>query len=142
VFEKKFHNRTMVNRILLLDDEPAICEITGILLKKLGYDAVITSRGEDTILAYENSIGQGARFDVVILDLSIPGGIGGKEVLSTLLKMDPEVKALVSSGDANDPAVSDYKKFGFSGVLMKPYNKTGLDTTIKSILTLKNPLIE
>jgi len=103
---------------------------------------VITSRGEDTILAYENSIGQGARFDVVILDLSIPGGIGGKEVLSTLLKMDPEVKALVSSGDANDPAVSDYKKFGFSGVLMKPYNKTGLDTTIKSILTLKNPLIE
>ncbi|PWR74678.1 response regulator [Methanospirillum lacunae] len=125
----------MTHRILLLDDEPAICEITSILLKKLGYDAVITSKGEDSIEAYRAALDQGARFDVVILDLSVPGGPGGKEVIAALLEMDPKVKALVSSGDANDPAVSRFRDFGFTGVLMKPYTKAVLDETIKKVIS-------
>jgi CheY-like chemotaxis protein len=124
----------MTHRILLLDDEPAICEITSILLKKLGYDAVITSRGEDSINAYRAALDQGARFDVVILDLSVPGGLGGKEVIAALLEIDSKVKALVSSGDANDPAVSRFRDFGFTGVLMKPYTKAVLDETIKKVI--------
>lgn len=124
----------MVFRILLLDDEPAICEITGILLKKLGYEPVITSTGVDTIDAYRSALAKGNRFDLVILDLSIPGGMGGREVISALREMDPKVKALVSSGDANDPAVVNYTGFGFSGVLMKPYNKVILDTTLTKVL--------
>ncbi|PKL60776.1 MAG: response regulator [Methanomicrobiales archaeon HGW-Methanomicrobiales-4] len=124
----------MVYRILLLDDEPAICEITGILLKKLGYDPFITSKGEDTIEAYRGSIKEGNRFDLVILDLSIPGGIGGREVIAALQGIDPEVRALVSSGDANDSAVTHYLDFGFAGVLMKPYNKAGLDAAIKAVV--------
>ncbi|MDD1727787.1 MAG: response regulator [Methanospirillum sp.] len=124
----------MTYRVLLLDDEPAICEITAILLKKLGYDAVITSRGEDTIDAYRSALSQEARFDVVILDLTVPGGLGGKEVISALHETDPAVNALVSSGDANDPAVAQFRDFGFSGVLMKPYTKAVLDETIKSVL--------
>ena len=124
----------MTYRVLLLDDEPAICEITAILLKKLGYDAVITSRGEDTIDAYRSALNQETRFDVVILDLTVPGGLGGKEVITALHEMDPTVNALVSSGDANDPAVVQFRDFGFSGVLMKPYTKAVLDATIKSIL--------
>ncbi|MFH0968320.1 MAG: response regulator [Methanobacteriota archaeon] len=125
----------MVYRILLLDDEPAICEITGILLRKLGYDPMITSRGEDTIEAYRGSMEEGKRFDLVILDLSIPGGIGGREVIAALRKIDPEVRALVSSGDANDPAVTQFRDYGFTGVLMKPYNKSGLDTAIKAVIS-------
>lgn len=121
-------------RILLLDDEPAICEITGILLKKLGYEPEITSRGDDAIDAYRRSLEEGKRFDLVILDLSIPGGPGGREVIAALLKMDPSVCALVSSGDANDPAVVSFRDYGFSGVLMKPYNKAGLDTAIRTVL--------
>lgn len=124
----------MTHRILLLDDEPAICEITSILLRKLGYDAVITSKGEDSIEAYRAALEKGVRFDVVILDLSVPGGLGGKEVIAALLEMDPEVKALVSSGDANDPAVSRFRDFGFTGVLMKPYTKAVLDETIKKVI--------
>lgn len=124
----------MVFRILLLDDEPAICEITGILLKKLGYEPVITSSGEDTINEYRGAMAEGLRFDLVILDLSIPGGIGGREVIAALREMDPGVRALVSSGDANDPAVTNFGSYGFSGVLMKPYNKAVLDTAIKSTL--------
>ena len=124
----------MVYRILLLDDEPAICEITGILLRKLGYEPVITSKGEDAIEEYRSSMKEGHPFDLVILDLSIPGGPGGKEVIAALRKMDPHAKALVSSGDANDPAVTHFQDFGFIGVLMKPYNKSGLDTAIKATL--------
>jgi len=124
----------MTHRILLLDDEPAICEITSILLKKLGYDAVITSKGEDTINAYRDALAQGVRFDVVILDLTVPGGLGGREVITALHEMDPDVLALVSSGDANDPAVVKFRDFGFTGVLMKPYTKAILDATIKSVI--------
>lgn len=127
--------RSMTHRILLLDDEPAICEITAILLKKLGYDAVITSRGEDTIEAYRTALARGERFDVVILDLSVPGGLGGREVIAALKEMDSTVRALVSSGDANDPAVTHYQNFGFSGVLMKPYTKAILDATIRSVIS-------
>lgn len=130
------HIIPMVSRILLLDDEPAICEITEILLKKLGYDPLITSRGEDTIEAYRQAMEAENRFDLVILDLSIPGGIGGREVIKALREMDPDVRALVSSGDANDPAVINYLSYGFSGVLMKPYNKAVLDSRIKSILEI------
>lgn len=126
--------RSMVHRILLLDDEPAICEITGILLKKLGYDPVITSRGEDAVQAYRLAMNEGNGFNLVILDLSIPGGIGGREVIAALHEMDPGVRAVVSSGDANDPAVTHYADFGFSGVLMKPYNKAGLDAAIKAAI--------
>lgn len=128
----------MTARILLLDDEPAICEITNILLKKLGYDPVITSRGEDAIEAYKSALATGNRFDLVILDLSIPGGMGGKDVMLVLQSIDPQVRALVSSGDANDPAVAQYASFGFSGVLMKPYNKAILHEVIQSSLSLHN----
>ena len=124
----------MVPRILLLDDEPAICEITGILLRKLGYDPEITVRGENTIDAYKGAMAAGNPFSLVILDLSIPGGMGGREVISALKQMDPAVRALVSSGDANDPAVVNYADFGFTGVLMKPYNKAALDNILKTYL--------
>lgn len=131
---KCIHIRSMALRILLLDDEPAICEITEILLKRLGYEPLITSRGEDTIKAYREAMAAGNRFNLVILDLTIPGGIGGREVITALREMDPDVRALVSSGDANDPAVTNYETYGFSGVLMKPYNKATLDSVIKSTL--------
>jgi len=124
----------MVPRILLLDDKPAICEITGILLRKLGYDPEITMRGEDTIEAYKGAMAAGNPFSLVILDLSIPGGMGGREVIAALKQIDPAVRALVSSGDANDPAVVNYADFGFTGVLMKPYNKAALDTILKTFL--------
>ena len=128
----------MANRILLMDDEPAICEITGILLKKLGYEPVITMKGEETIEKYVSAMDSGAPIDLVILDLSVPGGMGGREVIKRLLDIDPTVKSLVSSGDLSDPAIHSYSDFGFSGVLTKPYNKAGLDQAIKSVLTSDN----
>lgn len=125
----------MTQRVLLMDDEPAICEITGILLKKLGYDPTITMTGEETLNAYHEALNQGAPYDVIILDLIVPGGMGGREVIHTIRENDPHVKVLVSSGDLSDPAVTSYAEHGFSGVLAKPYNKATLDQAIKSLLS-------
>ncbi|MCA1917009.1 response regulator [Methanospirillum hungatei] len=125
----------MVYRILLMDDEPAICEITGILLKKLGYDPTIAVTGEEALAEYKKSRENGNPYDVIILDLTIPGGMGGREVISIIRESDPDVKVLVSSGDLSDPAIISYADYGFSGVLAKPYNKVGLDQAIKSVLS-------
>ena len=127
----------MIYRILLMDDEPAICEITGILLKKLGYDPTITITGEETLEAYKQARDNGTPFDVIILDLTVPGGMGGREVISAIRESDQDVKVLVSSGDLSDPAVVSFADFGFSGVLAKPYNKMALDQAIKSVLPVQ-----
>ncbi|ABD42571.1 response regulator receiver domain protein (CheY-like) [Methanospirillum hungatei JF-1] len=125
----------MAYRILLMDDEPAICEITGILLKKLGYDPTIAVTGEEALAEYKKGRENGNPYDVIILDLTIPGGMGGREVISIIRESDPDVKVLVSSGDLSDPAIISYADYGFSGVLAKPYNKVGLDQAIKSVLS-------
>jgi CheY-like chemotaxis protein len=124
-------------RILLMDDEKAICEITGIILRKLGYNPVVASTGEEALREYKNAIDSGTRFDIVILDLAVPGGMGGQETLDQLLKVDPGVKALVSSGNLSDPAVLSYAEHGFAGILIKPYNKAELDNAIKRVLERK-----
>jgi len=121
-------------KILIMDDEDAICDITTIILNRLGYSPVTVSNGDDAIIAYKNAKESGNGFDLVILDLTIPGGKGGREVIRDLIQYDPGVRALVSSGDANDPAVISYQDFGFSGVLMKPYNKEKLSSCISEHL--------
>lgn len=123
----------MTIRVLLMDDEPSIGEITAILLKKLGYDPVITTNGEEAIREFIAAKKEGAPFGIVILDLTIPGGIGGREVLGRLKEIDPGVMALVSSGDLSDPAITDYHEHGFAGILAKPYNKKILDETLRQV---------
>ncbi|PWR75650.1 response regulator [Methanospirillum stamsii] len=125
----------MAYRVLLMDDEPAICEITGILLKKLGYDPTITMTGEETLNIYNQALLDGVPYDVIILDLTVPGGMGGREVIQQIREHDKEVKVLVSSGDLSDPAIISFTDYGFSGVLAKPYNKAALDQAIKSVLS-------
>lgn len=121
-------------RVLLMDDEPSICEITGILLKRLGYDPLITTNGQEAVDAFKKAFEEGNPVDVAILDLTVPGGMGGKDAVKELLAIDPDIKVIVTSGDANDPAIISFKNYGFSGVMMKPYNKAALDSTIKSMI--------
>jgi DNA-binding NtrC family response regulator len=127
----------MVYRILLMDDEKAICEITGILLKKLGYEPVTVANVDEVLNEYKSAIDNDKRFDVVILDLSVNTGMGGKETLEHLVKLDPKVQALVSSGNLTDPAVISYADYGFAGILSKAYNKKDLDKAIKDIIQKK-----
>ena len=107
-------------RVLVMDDEAIIRESLGELLGELGYEAKFGSDGREALASYKNAFSSGHPFDSIIMDLTIPGGMGGKEVIKELLVFDPEVKAIVSSGYSKDPVMANYQEYGFSAVLAKP----------------------
>ncbi len=121
-------------RILIMDDEEMILKIARELLTLMGYEAITTQNGEETIRFYRQAMELNRPFDAVILDLAIPGGMGGKEVIQELIAIDKNVKAVISSGYLNDPVVKEFKKYGFSGMLTKPYEADELDDKLQSVI--------
>jgi len=117
-----------------MDDEPGIRDVVTKMLKLIGHEVEVASDGTEAIALYQEACQSDRGFDAVLLDLTIPGGMGGEEAIRTLLKIDPEVKAIVSSGYSNDPVVADYKKHGFSGVISKPYLMTDLKEVLQEVL--------
>jgi CheY-like chemotaxis protein len=108
-------------RILVMDDEEIIRMLVSDLLTSLGYVGDFAADGEEAIRLYKEAMERNQPYDAVIMDLTIPGGMGGKEAMEKLLLIDPKIKAIVSSGYANDPIMADPTKYGFSGVMPKPY---------------------
>lgn len=121
-------------RVLVMDDEKLIREIAGKMLRELGYEAEFARDGAEAIAKYRDALSAGRPFDVVLMDLTIPGGLGGKETIGTLRELDPEVRALVSSGYSNDPVMADHRMYGFKGVISKPYTITTLSMALRSLL--------
>lgn len=121
-------------KILIMDDEDMIREITGELLLNLGYQVEFAVNGSEAIDMYREAQSLGKPFDAVILDLTIPGGMGGKETIRALREIDPKVKAVVSSGYSNDPIMAEFKEYGFCGVIIKPYRLAELSQTLHNVL--------
>ena len=121
--------------VLLLDDDENVGATVKKMLEHLGMNVDLTSNGFDTIELYKSRYAAGAAFDLVILDLTIPGGIGGKEVLEELMKINPWVSAIVSSGYSTDSVMSNYERYGFKGVISKPYRLEELSRVINRILS-------
>ncbi len=109
-------------KILLMDDDPAILDVATHMLDMMGFKVETTTSGQEAVEVYRKAQRDGDPFDGLILDLTVPGGMGGKETLQELLRIDPEVNALVSSGYANDPVMAEYKRHGFRSFVSKPYD--------------------
>ena len=124
-------------RILVMDDDEIIRQLLDDELTSVGYEVELTVDGAEAIEHYRKARESGQPFDAVILDLTIPGGMGGKEAINKLLEIDPNVKAIVSSGYSTDPIMSDFKDYGFSGVVAKPYKVEQLEKTLHSLLKEK-----
>jgi PAS domain S-box-containing protein len=121
-------------KILLMDDEDMIRFVTGEHLRRLKYEVETVEDGSEVLELYKSASESGNPFDAVIMDLTIPGGMGGREAIERLYEIDPEVRAIVVSGYANDPIMANYKKYGFCGVLAKPYETQELDETLQKVI--------
>jgi PAS domain S-box-containing protein len=126
--------RTGTGKILLMDDEEDVRQTTGDVLKRLGYEVQFAEDGARAIELYQEARTAGQPFDAVIMDLTVPGGMGGMEALTRLFAIDPKVKAIVSSGYSNDPVMADFQKYGFRGVVTKPYRIKDLGETLRNVL--------
>lgn len=121
-------------KILFMDDQRGVRDMVGETLTSIGYEVYFASEGSEAIDLYERAKEAGKAFDAVILDLTVPGGMGGKETIEKLLEIDPEVKAIVSSGYSNDPIMAEHRQYGFSGVIVKPFNIRELSKLLDEIL--------
>ncbi len=123
-------------KILVMDDEMIVRDVAGEMLKSLGYEVKLVGSGEETIETYQRAKESHQAFDVVIMDLTIPGGLGGREAIKRLLEIDSDIKCIVSSGYSEDPVMSNFKKYGFKEVIAKPYKLQELSETVYKVMAM------
>jgi len=104
------------------------------MLETRSYNVETAIDGNDAIVKYTEASKKGTPFDVVIMDLTIPGGMGGKEAVQELLAFDPDAKVIVSSGYSSDPIMANYKEYGFQGILSKPYLLKSLENELSKLV--------
>lgn len=121
-------------RILLMDDEQMILDIVSRMLGHLGYTVTTCTDGSQAIAAFAKAKSHGEMFDVVVMDLVIPNGVGGQDAVHTIKKIDPHAKVIASSGHLDHPVMMDYTKFGFTAALEKPYKLEKLQQVIEAVV--------
>jgi len=121
-------------RILLMDDEQMILDIVSRMLGHLGYDVTTCTDGSQAIAAFAKAKSQAEPFDVVMMDLVIPNGVGGQDAVHTIKKIDPNARVIASSGHLEHPVMLDHNKFGFNAVLEKPYKLEKLQQVIETVI--------
>ena len=130
--KKKFFG---IGRILVMDDEFLIREVAGKMLKDAGFIVEKAVNGEEAVELYEKAMSEGEPFDAIILDLTVPGGMGGYETLEKIKESDPSVVAIASSGYSEDDIISNPEKYGFAASLPKPYLRETFSDIIRKALT-------
>ncbi|MEA3360720.1 MAG: ATP-binding protein, partial [Thermodesulfobacteriota bacterium] len=122
-------------RIMVMDDEEMIRDLVKAQLTRLGHEAVLVADGEQAINEYQKLQDSGTPVDLVIMDLTIPGGMGGQEAGKRLLQVDPRAKIIVASGYSNDPVMAGYREYGFCAAVAKPFDLAELRKGIESALS-------
>ncbi len=122
-------------KVLVMDDDEMVRDVAAMMLGALGYEAGIASNGKEAVELFRKARLSGNPFDIVILDLVVPGGMDGKETLARLKDIDPGVRAIVTTGYSHDPVVANFKEFGFAGALAKPYVVSEFADAVKKALS-------
>jgi DNA-binding NtrC family response regulator len=117
-----------------MDDESSILELTSRMLTSKGYDVETSTNGSAAVKLYRAAKDAGWPFDAVLLDLTVPDGMGGFEAFNAMKEYDPGVKAILSSGYSHEPVVVNYKKYGIAGLAPKPYRVTELMDAVEGVL--------
>ena len=117
-------------RVLVMDDEEAVRDFARMILEEVGYEVAVTREGQEAIASYEQALEEGRPFAAVVLDLTIRGGAGGRSTMAQLLRIDPNVRAVVCSGYSADPVMANYRDHGFRAVVVKPYGVAELATAV------------
>jgi PAS domain S-box-containing protein len=136
-YKKQYQNiyvKPGKGKILVMDDEEPVREVVSQMLKDIGYEVEFANDGSELIFHYVQARNSGQPFDAVIMDLTIPGGMGGKEAISKLMEIDPKAKAIVSSGYATDPIIAQYEAYGFCGAVPKPYRIQDLSEALADLI--------
>ncbi len=124
-------------KILVMDDNEMVRNISQKMLSIMGYEVFLANDGSEAIESYQNAMDSGSPFGAVIMDLTIPGGMGGREAGQKLLVIDPDVKIIVSSGYSNDPIMACHLDYGFKAAVAKPFQINELSLTLQSVLTVE-----
>jgi CheY-like chemotaxis protein len=120
-------------RILIMDDEEIIRDVAGSMMLYLGYDVDFAKDGDEAIDRVRKAVESGIPFNIIIMDLTIPGGMGGKDAVQKILAIDPKIKAIASSGYSNDPIMAEFKKYGFSAIVPKPYKLEDVNNALQQV---------
>jgi PAS domain S-box-containing protein len=122
-------------RILVMDDEEMIIRMVGLILTRLGYTAEFAGNGNEAVALYRNAWEKKAPFDAVILDLTVRGGMGGREAIGEIRRINPKVRAIVSSGYCDSPVMTEYEKYGFAAAVVKPFSLQELGESLQGVLS-------
>ncbi len=125
-------------KILVVDDEEEIRKVAGKMLEIIGHTVEFAGNSREAVDKYKNALGKGSAFDIVIMDLTMPGGLGGRETAKEILKADPDAKIIVSSGYSTEQVMGNYREFGFIGMVAKPYRLIEMKNEVQRVLQIRN----
>jgi CheY-like chemotaxis protein len=116
-----------------MDDDEVVRNLARTLLARAGHDGTLVADGAEAVTAYRQAQAAGNAYDLVIVDMTVPGGMGGKETLGELQKINPAVRVIASSGYSNDPVMANHQAYGFAAVLPKPYDQDSFTRAINQV---------
>lgn len=133
IVENNQEYQQFTGRILIMDDDELVCKTLSSILERIGFTVDISSDGDEALKKYNDAFKNRCGYDLIIMDLTIPGGMGGEETMKLLLQTYPDAKVIVSSGYSNDPILANYQELGFRGILQKPYTITQVQQIISKV---------
>ena len=120
-----------------MDDEAMVSQVAQQMLEQLGHEVVLVKDGQEALDSYHKYMSEGKKFDLVIMDLTIPGGMGGKEAVKQIHMLDKDALVMVASGYSNDPVMASYQNYGFCGAINKPFMFRELAVAVQEALKKK-----